>query len=141
MREIRTYGLKRGPPNRRSRVGRLYSKQGNYDTGWIVGLGCRGLADATGGLGKTTAPGWGAGETAPPHTCKCLIDANICYNFVGSASIQRRVLSSRSRHAWPGDLGSAVRPFLGNCGVCVNSVPLKSSMNVSGLSSLSSIIG
>ena len=37
--------------------------EGIYDTGWIVGLGCRGLADASGGLGKTAAP-----------------DANICYN-------------------------------------------------------------
>ena len=28
-------------------------------------------------------------------------------------------------------LGSAVRPFLGNCGACANAVPLKSSMFVS----------
>ena len=33
--------------------------EGIYETGWIVGWGCRGLADASGGLGKTAAPGWG----------------------------------------------------------------------------------
>ena len=37
--------------------------EGIYDTGWIVGLGCRGLAGASGDLGKIAAPGWDGGET------------------------------------------------------------------------------
>ena len=31
--------------------------EGIYEIGWIAGLGCRGLAGASGGLGKTPLPG------------------------------------------------------------------------------------
>ena len=63
--------------------------EGIYDTGWIVGLGCRGLADASGGLGKTPLPGHryatllrSGGYAAP--------DANICYNsFVRGKIVSR----------------------------------------------------
>ena len=63
--------------------------EGIYETGWIVGLGCRGLADASGGLGKTPLPGHryatllrSGGYAAP--------DANICYNsFVRGKIVSR----------------------------------------------------
>ena len=52
--------------------------QGIYEAVGLEGWGFMRLAGASGGLGKTAAPGWGSGEILRPgvanaYRCECLL--------------------------------------------------------------------